>query len=46
MVNQAIIDNVKKGSDKKIYFLSSQLGSIADNTSDGMYIYRSSNNWP
>ena len=46
MVTQAIIDNVKKGSDKKIYFLSSQLGSIADNTSDGMYIYRSSNNWP
>ena len=27
---------------KKIYFLSSQLGSIADNTSGGMYIYRSS----
>ena len=42
MVTQAIIDNVKKGSDKKIYFLSSQLGSIADNTSGGMYIYRSS----
>ena len=42
VVTQAIIDNVKKGSDKKIYFLSSQLGSIADNTSGGMYIYRSS----
>ena len=42
MVVQSIIDNVKKGSDKKIYFLSSQLGSIADNTSGGMYIYRSS----
>ena len=42
MVTQSIIDNVKKGSDKKIYFLSSQLGSIADNTSGGMYIYRSS----
>ena len=42
IVTQAIIDNVKKGSDKKIYFLSSQLGSIADNTSGGMYIYRSS----
>ena len=42
MVTQSIIDNVKKGSDKKIYFLSSQLGSIADNTGGGMYIYRSS----
>ena len=42
IVTQAIIDNVKKGSDKKIYFLSSQLGSIGDNTSGGMYIYRSS----
>ena len=42
IVTQSIIDNVKKGSDKKIYFLSSQLGSIADNTSGGMYIYRSS----
>ena len=41
MVVQSIIDNVK-GSDKKIYFLSSQLGSIADNTSSGTYIYRSS----
>ena len=42
MVTQSIIDNVKKGSDKKIFFLSSQLGSIEDNTSGGMYIYRSS----
>ena len=42
MVTQSIIDNVKKGVDKKIYFLSSQLGSIADNNSGGMYIYRSS----
>ena len=42
MVTQSIIDNVKTGVDKKIYFLSSQLGSIEDNTSGGMYIYRSS----
>ena len=42
MVTQSIINNVKKGSDKKIYFLSSQLGSIGDNASGGMYIYRSS----
>ena len=42
MITQSIIENVKKGSSKKIYFLSSQLGSIRDNTSGGMYIYRSS----
>ena len=42
MITQSIINNVKKGSDKKIYFLSSQLGSIGDNASGGMYIYRSS----
>ncbi|MDC3169967.1 SDR family oxidoreductase [Paracoccaceae bacterium] len=41
-VTQSIIENIEKGSDKKIYFLSSQLGSIKDNTSGGMYIYRSS----
>ena len=41
-VTQSIIENIKKGSEKKIYFLSSQLGSIEDNTSGGMYIYRSS----
>ena len=42
MVTQSIINNVKKGVAKKIYFLSSQLGSIEGNTSGGMYIYRSS----
>ena len=41
-VTQSIIENIKKSSDKKIYFLSSQLGSIEDNTCGGMYIYRSS----
>ena len=42
LITQSIIDNVKKSSTKKIYFLSSQLGSIGENTSGGMYIYRSS----
>ena len=42
MITQAVIENIKKGSAKKIYFLSSQLGSIEDNKSGGMYIYRSS----
>ena len=42
MITQAVIENVKKSSVKKIFFLSSQLGSIEDNKSGGMYIYRSS----
>ena len=42
MITKSTIDNIKKSSVKKIYFLSSQLGSIGDNTSGGMYIYRSS----
>ena len=42
MITQAVFENVKKSSVKKIFFLSSQLGSIEDNKSGGMYIYRSS----
>ena len=42
MITQSIIKNIKRSSAKKIYFLSSQLGSIEENTSGGMYIYRSS----
>ena len=42
LITQSIIDNVKKGFDKKIYFLSSRVGSIEDNSGGGRYIYRSS----
>ena len=42
MITQSIIENVKKSSAKKIYFFSSQIGSIAENRCGGMYIYRSS----
>ena len=42
IITQSLFENVKKSSAKKIYFLSSQLGSIGDNTSGGMYVYRSS----
>ena len=42
IITQSLIENVKKSSVKKINFLSSQLGSIKDNKSGGMYIYRSS----
>ena len=42
LITQSIIDNIKKGFDKKIYFLSSRVGSIEDNSGGGRYIYRSS----
>ena len=42
IITQSLFENVKKSSARKIYFLSSQLGSIGDNTSGGMYVYRSS----
>ena len=42
IITQSIIKNIEKSSDKKIYFLSSKVGSIEDNRGGGMYIYRSS----
>ena len=42
LMTQSIIKNVEKSSEGKIYFISSKVGSIEDNKSGGMYIYRSS----
>ncbi len=42
LITQSIIKNVEKSSEGKIYFISSKVGSIEDNKSGGMYIYRSS----
>ena len=42
LISQSLIKNIDKGLEKKIFFLSSKVGSIADNTGGGMYIYRSS----
>ena len=42
MITQSIIKNIELSSEKKIYFISSKVGSIEDNKSGGMYIYRSS----
>jgi len=42
LISQSLIKNIDKGQEKKIFFLSSKVGSIADNTGGGMYIYRSS----
>jgi NAD(P)-dependent dehydrogenase (short-subunit alcohol dehydrogenase family) len=41
-VSAAFLDHLNKGQDKKIVTISSKMGSIADNTSGGVYIYRSS----
>jgi NAD(P)-dependent dehydrogenase (short-subunit alcohol dehydrogenase family) len=42
LLTQLLIDNVRKGSGKKLVFVSSKMGSIADNGRGGSYIYRSS----
>ena len=42
IITQSIIKNIELSIDKKIYFISSKVGSIDDNRGGGMYIYRSS----
>ena len=42
LITQSIIKNIEKSSERKIYFISSKVGSIQDNKSGGMYVYRSS----
>ena len=41
MVVQALADKVAASEDKKILFLGSKMGSMADNQKGGSYIYRS-----
>lgn len=41
-LTQALLDNVRAGTGKTIATLTSKMGSMADNTSGGAYIYRSS----
>ena len=42
LITQSIIGNIEKSIDKKVYFISSKVGSIDDNRGGGMYVYRSS----
>ena len=42
LITQKILKNLRLGKDKKLVFISSKVGSIEDNTSGGMYIYRTS----
>ncbi len=41
-MTQAFLDHLRAGRQRKIVALTSRMGSIADNTSGGGYIYRSS----
>ena len=41
MLTQALLPALRKGKEKRIAFLSSMMGSIADNSSGGSYLYRS-----
>ena len=42
LLTQLLIDNVRKGSGKKLVYIGSKMGSIDDNARGGSYIYRSS----
>lgn len=41
ILTQALLPALRQGKDKRIAFLSSMMGSIADNSSGGSYLYRS-----
>lgn len=42
LLTQALATNLRKGKQKKLVYLTSKMGSIADNGGGGHYIYRSS----
>ena len=42
ILTQLLIDNLRDGSDKKLLYISSKMGSINDNKGGGSYVYRSS----
>ena len=41
LLTQALLPALRQGTEKRIAFLSSKMGSIEDNTSGGSYVYRS-----
>ncbi len=42
LLTQLIIENLRAGKDKKLLYVTSKMGSIADNGGGGSYVYRSS----
>ena len=42
LITEALLKNLQVGATAKVAFITSKMGSIADNTSGGSYVYRSS----
>ena len=42
ILSQMLMPNLRAGNEKKMLYLTSKMGSIADNSGGGSYIYRSS----
>lgn len=42
LLTQLLIDNFRRGKDRKLIYISSKMGSIDDNRGGGSYLYRSS----
>ena len=42
LLTQLIIKNIRAGTDKKLIYITSKMGSIDDNKGGGSYVYRSS----
>ena len=42
LLTQLIVENLRAGKDKKLLYVTSKMGSIADNAGGGSYVYRSS----
>ena len=42
ILTQLLIDNLRDGTDKKLIYITSKMGSIDDNKGGGSYVYRSS----
>ncbi|MEX2469276.1 MAG: SDR family oxidoreductase [Pseudohongiellaceae bacterium] len=42
LLTQLIMDNLRQGSDRKLIYITSKMGSIDDNGGGGQYVYRSS----
>ena len=42
LITQGILNNILSGFDKKMFYVSSRVGSIEENTGGAMYAYRSS----
>lgn len=41
LLTQKLLPQLRSGTDRRLAYLSSKMGSIADNTSGGSYVYRS-----